>query len=281
MKLSEVRGTGRGVRGAPSVALTLALALATLMPLRAQDRPGSKAPASTQQIEARRAIFGFENVLENAVVSAAQMLIQHSSMTPAPASNTRFEVLLTGEPRARGFRLDGYGAMFDVEFPSIRRSVAFTMSTLERPDPELLAAYRELRRRAPDPQSQQALDGAIKTLEDQIQALNARPKNVVSNATAPAAATPGPVAVDDPRVFYASELTNALIAAVLDQGATTGIGPDEWLTVAARESLDFRFMPDDPATTLNIRVKGSDLAALREKRLTREDARKRIEVKQY
>ena len=209
---------------------------------------------------------------------AAQMLIQHASMTPPPANNIRFEVLLTGEARARGFRLDGYGAMFDVEFPSIRRSVAFTMSTLERPDPELLAAYKEMRRRAQDPQSQQAFDGAIKTLEDQIQAYNARPKTV-SNAAAPAA--PAPVAADDPRVFYASELVNALITAVLDQGGTTGIGPDEWLTVAARESLDFRFMPDDPATTLIMRVKGSDLAALRDKRLTRDEARQRIEVKQY
>jgi hypothetical protein len=247
------------------------------MPLRAQDRPGAQAPVSTQQIEARREIFDFENVLENAVGYAAQMLIQHSSMTPPPANNIRYDVLLTGAARARGFRLDGYGAMFDVEFPSIRRSVAFTMSTLERPDPEALAAYKEMRRRAQDPQSQQALDGTIKALEDQIKSYNARPKTV-SSSSAPA---PAPTAADDPRVFYASELINALMTAILEQGGTIGIGPDEWLTVAARESLDLRFMPEDPATTLIMRVKGSDLAALRDKRLTREDARKRIEVKQY
>jgi hypothetical protein len=99
----------------------------------------------------------------------------------------------------------------------------------------------------------------------------------VSNAPA---ATPAS-AVEDPRVFYASELINALATAVLDQGGTIGIGPDEWLTVAARESLDFRFMPDDPATTLIMRVKGSDLAALRDKRITREEAVKRIQVTQY
>ena len=87
--------------------------------------------------------------------------------------------------------------------------------------------------------------------------------------------------MDDPRTFYAAELTNALIAAVLDQGSAVGIGANEWLTVAARESLDFRFVPDDPATTLIMRVKGSDLTALRDKRLTQEDARKRVEVKQY
>jgi hypothetical protein len=257
------------------MALMAGAVMIALMPLGAQERSASQAPASTQQMEARREIFGFESVLVTAVGHAAQMLIQHRSMTPAPANSTRFEVLFTGDARARGFRLEGYGAMFDVEFPSIRRTVAFTMSTLERPDPELLAAYKEMRRRAADPQSQQALDGAIKTLEEQIQSYNARPKNV-SNATA---ATPAPA--EDPRVFYASQLTNALITAVLDQGGTTGIGPDEWLTVAARESLDFRFMPDDPATTLIMRVKGSDLAALREKRLTPDEARKRIEVKQY
>jgi hypothetical protein len=273
VNLSGVRGKGQRIR----VALTAALAVAALMPLGAQDRPGAQPSAAAPQIEARREIFAFENVLENAVGYAAQMLIQHASMTPPPANNIRYDVLLTGEARARGFRLDGYGAMFDVEFPSIRRSVAFTMSTLGRPDPEALAAYKEMRRRAQDPQSQQALDGTIKALEDQINAYNARPKTV-SAASGPA---PAPAAADDPRVFYASELINALMTAIIDQGGTTGIGPDEWLTVAARESLDLRFMPDDPATTLIMRVKGSDLAALRDKRLTREDARNRIEVKQY
>ena len=270
-----------------SLALAGALAVGILMPVRAQGLPGAPAPASSAQIAARQRIAAFEGVLENAVRYGAQKLIQHASVTPA--ATTRFEVLLTGQTRARGFRLDGYGAVFDVEFPSIRRSVAWTMSTLERPDPELLAAMKELRRKSQgeaDPQSRQEIDRLIKEMEDQIQAYNARAK-VSGAALASAQSVQGPAApltpvtVDDPRIFYATELTNALITALLDQGSDIGISPNEFLTVAARESLDFRFVPDDPATTLIMRVKGSDLTALRDKRLTQEEARKRIEVKQY
>jgi hypothetical protein len=157
------------------------------------------------------------------------------------------------------------------------------MRTLERPDPELLAAMKELRKNTQglaDQQSRQELDRAIKALEDQIKAYDTRPKNV-SMAGAASAAAQAPVEVQDPRVFYAAEMTNALINAILDHGMAVGVGAEEWLTVAARESLDFRFTPDNPPTTLILRVKGSDLTALRDKGLSREEARKRIEVKQY
>ena len=58
-----------------------------------------------------------------------------------------------------------------------------------------------------------------------------------------------------------------------------GVPAEEWLTVAARESLDLRFMPENPndtATTLILRIKGSDLNALRDHRISRDEARKRI-----
>jgi hypothetical protein len=88
----------------------------------------------------------------------------------------------------------------------------------------------------------------------------------------------------DPRAIYLSEITNALIAALLDHGAPVSVGADEWLAVAARESADRRFLPNDPndtAMTLVLRIKGSDLNALRDRRLSRDEARKRVEVKQY
>jgi hypothetical protein len=227
-----------------SLTLTAALAVAALMPLRAQGRPSPQtSAASAQQIEARHQIEAFESVLENAVGYGGQRWVQHMQSPETKPANIKVEVLLTGQTSARGFRLDGYGAVFDVEFPSIRRSVAWTMRTLER--------------------------------DDQIR--GASTKTVAAGSAAPAPAPP----VDDPRIFYAQELTSALVTALLDQGGSVGIAPDEWLTVAARESLDLRFVPYDPATTLIMRVKGSDLAALRDKRLTREELAKRIEVKQY
>ena len=144
-------------------------------PLAAQVRPGGSA-ASADQIQARHEIAALEAVLENAVKYGAQMLTEHVQTSTTPQS-----VLLTGLARARGFRLDGYGVLFDVEFPSIRRSVAWTMRALERPDPELLAAMKELRKNTQavaDPRSKQEMDRAIKALEDQIKAYDAQMKTV-------------------------------------------------------------------------------------------------------
>jgi hypothetical protein len=263
------------------------LAFAAVATVSAQSPAPATQPAAAprvaveQILRARHQIAGLESVLENAVAYGAQMLSEHVQASATPES-----VLLTGQARARGFRLDGYGVIFDVEFPSIRRSVAWTMRTLERPDPDLLAAMKELRKNmqgVADPRSRQELDREIKALEDQIKADGARAKNV-SSASGPqmgAAQPAAPVRIEDPRAVYAAEMANALINAILDHGAAAGIGADEWLTVAARESLDLRFMPDDLATTLVVRVKGSDLAALQDKQISRDDAKRRIEVKQY
>ena len=239
---------------------------------------GRDSSASAAQIQARHEIAAMEGVLENAVKYGAQMLTQHVQTSTTPQS-----VLLTGQAHARGFRLDGYGVLFDVEFPSIRRSVAWTMRALERPDPDLLAAMKELRKNmqgVADQRSLQEIDRGIKSLEDQIAASQAEMKAVSNGGAKRATAVPA----DDPRAIYAGEMTNALIDAILDDGAPVGVAPDEWLTVAARESLDLRFLPENPndtATTLILRIKGSDLAAFRDHRLTRDEAKKRIEVKQY
>jgi hypothetical protein len=262
-----------------SVLSVLSLASFLSVPLAAQTRAAASS-ASAEQLQARREISALEGVLENAVKYGAQMLTQHIQSSTTPQS-----MLLTGLARARGFRLDGYGVLFDVEFPSIRRSVAWSMRALERPDPDLLAAMKELRKNTEavaDPRSKQELDRMIKALDDQIKAYDAQMKTVSTANASRAAASPPPV--DDPRAIYAGELTNALVDAILDHGAPVGVAADEWLTVAARESLDMRFTPDNPndtATTLILRIKGSDLNAFREHRLSRDEARKKIEVKQY
>ena len=48
------------------------------------------------------------------------------------ASNTDNMVMLAGLTRARGFRLDDYGVVFDVEFPSMRRSMVWSIQELEK-----------------------------------------------------------------------------------------------------------------------------------------------------
>ncbi len=73
--------------------------------------------------------------------------------------------------------------------------------------------------------------------------------------------------------------------AILDYTSPVGVADDEWLTVAARESVvNRRVMPGDPgdtAITIILRIKGRDLNAVRDRQLSSEEARKRVEVKQY
>ena len=88
-----------------------------------------------------------------------------------------------------------------------------------------------------------------------------------------------------PREIYQTEITNALVNAIVDSKGSVGVGANEWLTVAARESVfDRRFVsgdPNDTAMTIMLRIKGSDLQALREGTITREDGLKRVVVKLY
>jgi hypothetical protein len=210
--------------------LTLGLMLSVAPAVGAQS-PATPADGSPRQAQARQQIAALEAAFENAVRQGTQMLNQRLQ-----ASNTDNMVMLAGLTRARGFRLDDYGVVFDVEFPSMRRSVVWSMRQL-----------------------QQANAG-----------------DAVHTATE--------VSSIRPREIYQNEIAGALANAVLDYTGTV-VGANEWLTVAARESiLDRRFVPGDPndaAITVILRIKGSDLQALRDGSLTRDDARKRVEVKHY
>ncbi len=84
-------------------------------------------PSTAVQIQARQQVAAFEGALENAVRQGAQMLNQRLQQ-----SNTDNVVMLAGLTRARGFRLDDYGVVFDVEFPSMRRSMVWSIQELER-----------------------------------------------------------------------------------------------------------------------------------------------------
>lgn len=225
--------------GKRSVYVIVAGLVMGVAPAAAQVKP---APPTAAQIQARHAISALEGVLENAVRYGAQMLeqrLRESNVATMAATNAAAAnmVMLAGMERARGFRLDNYGVLFDVEFPSMRRSMVWSLQQLER-----------------------ASSG---------------------NAKIKAAAPGGSI---QPREIYLTEITTALTDAIVDHGIPIGVAADEWLTVAARESGARRFVPADPndtAMTIILRIKGSALAALRERKLTREEARKRVEVKQY
>jgi hypothetical protein len=191
-------------------------------------RAGSAAP----QVQSRQQVLAFEGVLENAVRQGTQMLEQRLREATDPNW-----VFVAGLTQARGFRLDDYGVMFDVEFPSMRRSMVWSLRALE-----------------------QAAAGKARQVNEAFSSLQ-------------------------PRQIYQTEITNALVDAILDHSASVAIGPEEWLTVAARESgFDRRFVTGDPADTaitVILRIRGRDLQALRERTLSRDEARKRVDVRSY
>jgi hypothetical protein len=90
--------------------------------------------------------------------------------------------------------------------------------------------------------------------------------------------------LENPTAAYTSEIKAALVDAMLENSGPLALGADEWLTVAARDNL-----PRDPLvpgdavdlTTVIFRVRGRDLAAFREGRLSVNEARQRVEVREY
>jgi hypothetical protein len=260
----------------------------------AQSRPAAAQPAGPPDgFQTHHEITVLEGVLETAVQYGAQML-NRRLLAAASAPDV---VLLSGVARARGFRLDGYGVFFDVEFPALRRSVVWSFRTLDRPDPAFVSAIQDLRRSmqsVTDPQTRQMLDQTLKLLEARTRPARGTPGapsgGIAASSTAAVGAPSPGVAqgdaanMDDPGAVYLAEVKSALIDAMLEHAGPIDIAPDEWLTVAARESDDHRLVPGDPgdaATTLILRLRGSDLAALRKGRLAGEDVRKRVEVREY
>jgi hypothetical protein len=88
----------------------------------------------------------------------------------------------------------------------------------------------------------------------------------------------------NPSEVYEKEVVDALIDAMFVHSHALGVAPDEWLTVAARDNEHRdRLMANDAydLMTIVVRIKGSDLAAFRADRITREEARKRVEVREF
>ena len=209
-----------------------------------------------------------QQLLEEAVTRGVQVVEQQ---LPTVAPQLLF---FAGPVQARGFVLDGHGMFFDVEYPVVRRSLLWSMSALDGMDVGMSAALRDLRARMlslPEGPGQAGLQ-AIAEMEAQL--YGSRPS--------PASASPSgmQLASDvDPREIYVSALPGELTNAVVAFGSSLGVGGDEWLVVAARDGrgrADPRLV--GPRRTLRLRIKGHDLDALRQGRLTVEEARRRVEI---
>jgi hypothetical protein len=235
---------------------------------------------SEEHLQRRYQIKIMEGVLVGAARHGAELLAKR--LEPINPNL----VLLTGAARARGFVLDGYGLFFDVEIPALRGSVAWTIRTIER-DAGLARAFSELRQvltGVPDARLRAEVERALRRVELELGPVAPSPpveRAVTAAAAAPAERQP-PAPPLDPDDLYTESVKNALIEAMIDYSGPVRLGPDEWLTVAAR-GADSPFGPNDEheMITLILRIKGSDLAAFRAGRLTREEAKARVEVREF
>lgn len=226
--------------------------------------------AEQEQIKARQKISLMEGVLERAVANGADNLLRQVRLVMPDIP------MLTGAPQVRGFRLEGYGHFFDVEVPALRLPLAWTLRYMRDGNRTALnAVLAQLRAMALEQpqQERERLEVLVRQME-----LRNQP---VSQSTLPPDVDPE--VMRDPNEAYTRSVKEALIDAMIENSGALNIGPDEWLTVAARDNV-----PKDPlvpgdATDLNtviFQVRGSDLADFRGGRITLGQARQRIETKE-
>jgi hypothetical protein len=256
------------------------------------------------QVKARQKISMMESVLESAVANGADSLMRAVRTVMPPDA-----LMMTGAPLARGFRLEGYGVFFDVEVPTFRPTMAFTLRQMvDENGLGAAAAVNQLKAyiaTVQDPRQRGNLDRALRRLELQVgpvgpigpngpvqQDASARTvgastvaASTIIPAPAVAAAPPvDPSLIEDPNGAYTREVSVAIIDAMIENSGPLPIAEGEWLTVAARDNLrPNRLVPGDISNISSIvfRIKGTDLAAYRAGRMTLEETRAHVEVKQF
>lgn len=245
------------------------------VPAAAQERASAPVVAdrASPQMQARYQIAVMEGVLERAVQLGARRLgAQVRAVSPGL-------LFISGAARARGFWLEGYGIFFDVDVPAMKRSLAWSFRVLDAPSREMETTFAEIRAHLEgfaDPKARRAVEVALQRLERQ---------SALTPAASPAAQAPQgePAVLQDPGLAYTAEVKQALVDAIIDYGQPIAVGDGEWFTVAARDNSEGPVGATDPydVSTIVIRVNGADLGAYRARRISRDDLRQRVQVREY
>jgi hypothetical protein len=271
-------------------------------PALAQARQAT-VPTPDPQVAARYQMAIMADVLERAVQQGARLMSRQLQGSMPQM------LLMGGQARARGFRLDGYGVFFDVDVPAMRQSMVWSWRTLDLTNGGATGAIEALKahlKTVSDPAERRELDQAIRQLELQISPFSSPAEpvraddNTRRNGQATVVALPKPESraeppataqgrrvpaaiEEDPGEAYTAAVEGAIIDAMLRYSQSLSIGPEEWLVVAARDRGEPGVAADDPfdVVTIQLRIKGADLLALHAGRLTLDEARKRVEVREY
>lgn len=250
-------------------------------PAGVTDVAGVTARAAAEQ---RYQIAQMERVLEGAVehgLTITRDRVQALAQMPA-------DLMVSDNAHARGFRLDGYGVFFDVMVPSFETTWTYSLRSLDQNNLGVDSALKALKAHV-DAEGDVNLEQALRRLELQVNPGGlARTASVVApgardaSGAAASAAQGDPILVD-PNEAYRTEVTSALKDVMLAHSGSLGIGPAEWLTIAAKGNDDRpRLAPaDTDARTRLFRLRGSDLADFLAGRITREEALQRIEVRVF
>ena len=273
------------------------MAVAALVAMAGTASAQTPQQVQDEQVRARQRIVMMEAVLTRAVSNGADnVLRQVKNVMPD-------QPMLAGAPQVRGFRLDGYGLFFDVEVPLMRLPIMWPLRYVRenldatRTIQQLQAAIRRLDGSPEDRLRLQVMLGQLEADLGSTDAARARGRGGVSAATIATGAAPGatsalapaqpaisPDVVNDPEDAYTREVKAALVDAMIENSLPLMLGADEWLTVAARDNA-----PRDPLfpgdtvdfSTWIFRIKGSDLEAFRAGRITLDEARKRVDQREY
>jgi hypothetical protein len=230
----------------------------------------------------RHSIRMMEAVLSRAVLGGAEQLAEQLGNG---SPNLSF---FTGQARAHGFLLDGYGVFFHVEIPEMQTSLVMSVTTLDR-DMAVGNALESLRsavNAVPESASKLQLEEALKRLDLQVgpmpaaaDAQTVASRNMIRTADSTQISD---VVLRDPSSVYRDAIKAALIDAMLDHSRGMNIQPDEWLTVAAHRG-ESPLGPSEivNSATLVLRIKGSDLALYEADRTRKDEVRKRVEMREF
>jgi hypothetical protein len=271
----------------------------------AAQAPQSPQSADPSQIRVRQQIFVMEGALERAVQLGVDNLRRRlRAIMPDDA------LLQGGAPQVRGFRLDGYGVFFDVEVPAVRRSLAWSLRTMNETGLALardLAQMRAFIQAIADPRMRTEFDRMLQRIQRQmappmqipppippappvtpgrVAAAQSQPAVAVQALPAPDPTAPLPpvdaAVITDPGEVYTQEVKAALIDAMIEQSGALTLGADEWLAVAARDSAPGTpLVGERDGVTVILRLKGSDLAAFRAGKLTLEQVKARVVISEF
>ena len=255
------------------VPLPLALAGVLLCAPPAAGQPAADGPRPAAERQVRLIEQGLERAVRRGVDALEQRL-------PAPLPGL---VVFAGTIRARGFVVDGYGLFFDVEFPVVRRSILWSINAMRQHDGAMAQSLANLRRRVlemPPGLARSTLEEMVHELEraTRTPAFARGSETAADDPGGARGESPAPAAADL-EAFYRGALQGELADALVAYGGALppgALADAEWLTVAAR---DGRNRPAGARRTLQLRILGAHLRALRDGRLSVEDTHSRVEIR--